>query len=132
MRPTLIIDSLEGFRLTNDGSFLLADARCGASVAMHFSVMHEMLAALANAIACSERMRKKDRARKFTMRCAGWEVTGDKHGTGALILSFTLDGGAQLSFGIHRESAIQMHEVIGVATGQLPSFTVSSSNGFVQ
>jgi hypothetical protein len=118
MQPPLLINSLAGFRLTNDGQYLFADACNGASVALHCSVMHEMLAALANAIACSERIRHKNRASKFTMHCAGWEISGDANGTDALILTFVLHGGAQLSFRVHRESAVQMHEVIGVATGQ--------------
>ncbi|WP_250520467.1 hypothetical protein [Caballeronia sp. NCTM1] len=118
MRPALTIDSLASFRLSEDGGYLVVDARSGSSVALHCSVMHELIAALAHAIACSERIRKKNRAAKFTMHCAGWEVALDADGTGALILSFVLQGGTQLSFRIRRESALQIHEVIGAATGQ--------------
>ncbi|WP_321800446.1 hypothetical protein [Caballeronia sp. J97] len=118
MRPALTIDSLAGFQLSDDGGYLVVDARSGSSIALHCSVMHEMLAALAHAIAHSERIRQKSCATKFTMHCAGWEVALDADGTGALILSFALQGGAQLSFRIRRDSAMQFHEVIGAATGQ--------------
>ncbi|VXC91345.1 conserved hypothetical protein [Burkholderia sp. 8Y] len=118
MRPAIPIDSLAGFQLSDDGGYLVVDARSGSSVALHCSVMHELLAALAHAIACSERIRNRNRATKFTMNCAGWEVALDADGTGALILSFILQGGAQLSFRIRRDSALQIHEVIGAATGQ--------------
>ncbi|WP_321794922.1 hypothetical protein [Caballeronia sp. J97] len=96
MRPALTIDSLADFRLSEAGGYLVVDARSAASIALHCSVMHECLAALAHAIARSESIRNTNPATKFTTHSAGWEVALDAHGTGALIVSFTLQGGTQV------------------------------------
>ncbi len=61
-QPSLAIDSVRGFELTGDGQYLMLKTNQTSSIALHCSVMHELLAALSNAIGVSERIRSKKKA----------------------------------------------------------------------
>ncbi len=88
------IDALHGFELTEDGQYLMLNSNQPDRIALHCSVMHELLAALSNAIGSSERIRHKQRGVKFVMPCEAWTVGRDAGGAPDLILSFRLPGGA--------------------------------------
>jgi hypothetical protein len=110
------IDSLHGFELTEDGQYLMLNGNRSDRIALYCSVMHELLAALSNAIGSSERIRHKKNSVKFAMPCEAWAL--GKHAGGApyLIFTFRLPGGAELSFQLHRSQAEQMTEVLALAT----------------
>jgi len=117
----LAIDSLRGFELTADGQYLMLNSNQPHNIALHCSVMHELLAALSNAIGHSERIRRKGASVKFAMPCESWEIGRE---TGAapdsadnLVVSFRLPGGAELSFRLQPAQAVQMTEVLSVVTG---------------
>ena len=120
-RPSLAIDSVRGFELTGDGQYLMLKANQTSSVALHCSVMHELLAALSNAIGVSERIRTKKKSVKFAMPCEAWEIgkdSGTDSDTAAhLILTFRLPGGAELSFRMGRNEAAHMTEVLALVSG---------------
>jgi hypothetical protein len=116
--PTaLAIDSLSGFELTEDGQYLMVNSNQPDAVALHCSVMHELLAALSNAIGRSERIRQKTTSVKFAMPCEAWEVGRESGSVEHLIMSFRLPGGAELSFRLHPAQAAHMTEVLSLATG---------------
>jgi len=125
----LAIDSLHGFELTADGQYLMLNSNQPQNIALHCSVMHELIAALSNAIGHSERIRQKGASVKFAMPCEAWEIgresssnPGSKPGSEAgsaenLVVSFRLPGGAELSFRLQPAQAVQMTEVLSVVTG---------------
>lgn len=115
--PALAINSLNGFELTEDGQYLLLNNNPSGNVALHFSVLHELLAAVANAIGWSERIRNKKKSVKFAMPCEGWEIGKDAGESGNLVFTFRLPGGAELAFRVHRSQAVHMTEALALATG---------------
>ena len=60
----LAIHSLHSFELTGDGQYLMLKGNQPDRIALHYSVMHELLAAISNAIGWSERVRQKNTAGK--------------------------------------------------------------------
>jgi hypothetical protein len=119
MSPPLAfaIDSFHGFELTEDGQYLILKSNRSDRIALHCSVMHELLAALSNAIGSSERIRHKKKSVKFAMPCEAWALGKDAGGAPYLIFTFRLPGGAELSFQLHRSQAAHMTEVLALATG---------------
>jgi hypothetical protein len=119
MQPplALAIDSLHGFELTEDGQYLMLKSNQPDQIALHCSVMHELLAALSNAIGSSERIRHKKKSVKFAMPCEAWALGADAGGAPYLIFTFRLPGGAELSFQMHRSQAAHLTEVLALATG---------------
>ncbi|CAG9248499.1 conserved hypothetical protein [Paraburkholderia unamae] len=115
--PALAIHSLHDFELTADGQYLMVNGNQPNSVALHCSVMHELLAALSNAIGRSERIRQKTASVKFTMPCEAWEIGRESGDVPHLVVSFRLPGGAELSFRLHPAQAAHMTEVMSFATG---------------
>jgi hypothetical protein len=116
--PTAVaIDSFKGFELTEDGQYLILNSNQPDRIALHCSVMHELLAALSNAIGSSERIRHKKKSVKFAMPCEAWALGKDAGGKPYLIFTFRLPGGAELSFQLHRSQAAHMTEVLALATG---------------
>lgn len=116
--PTgLAIDSLHGFELTEDGQYLMLNSNQPDRIALHCSVMHELLAALSNAIGSSQRIRHKKASMKFTMPCEAWEIGKEAGAEQNLVVSFRLPGGAELSFRLHPTQAKQLTEVLSLATG---------------
>jgi hypothetical protein len=113
----LAIDSLRGFELTADGQYLMLNSNQPDSVALHCSVMHELLAALSNAIGRSERIRHKTSSVKFAMPCEAWEIGRESGAVEHLVVSFRLPGGAELSFRLHPAQAAHMTEVLSLVTG---------------
>lgn len=113
----LAIHSLRGFELTADGQYLMLNGNQPDSIALHFSVMHELLAALSNAIGRSERIRHKTARIKFAMPCEAWEVGKVSDAAQHLVVSFKLPGGAELSFRLHPGQARNMTEVLSLVTG---------------
>jgi len=113
----LAIDSLRGFELTEDGQYLMVNSNQPDAIALHCSVMHELLAALSNAIGHSERIRQKTASVKFAMPCEAWEVGRESGAVQHLVMSFRLPGGAELSFRLHPAQAAHMTEVLSLATG---------------
>jgi hypothetical protein len=115
--PTaLAINAVHGFELTEDGEYLMLNSNQPGAIAVHCSVMHQMLAALSNAIGWSERIRNKKHSTKFAMPCEAWEIGKDQDGT-HLVFTYRLPGGAELAFRVHRSQAIHMTEVLALATG---------------
>ncbi|MCP3723276.1 hypothetical protein M3I53_09035 [Paraburkholderia sp. CNPSo 3272] len=115
--PALAIHSLRDFELTADGQYLMVNGSQPDSVALHCSVMHELLAALSNAIGRSERIRHKTASVKFTMPCEAWEIGREPGDVQHLVVSFRLPGGAELSFRLQPAQAVHMTEVLSLATG---------------
>lgn len=115
--PVVAINSLHGFELTEDGQYLMLKSNQPDRIALHCSVMHELLAALSNAIGSSERIRHKKRNMTFAMPCESWALGKDAGGAPYLIFTFRLPGGAELSFQLHRSQAVHMTEVLALATG---------------
>jgi hypothetical protein len=115
--PALAIHSLRDFELTADGQYLMVNSNQPDSVAVHCSVMHELLAALSNAIGRSERIRQKTASVKFTMPCEAWEIGQESGAVKHLVVSFRLPGGAELSFRLHPAQAAHMTEVLSLVTG---------------
>jgi hypothetical protein len=115
----LAIHSLHSFELTGDGQYLMLKGNQPNSIALHYSVMHELLAAISNAIGWSARVRENKDNVKFTMPCEAWAVGKDKAESDSthLVLSFRLPGGAELSFRMHRADARHMTEVLSLVTG---------------
>jgi len=113
----LAVDSLRGFELTADGQYLMLNSNQPDSVALHCSVMHELLAALSNAIGRSERIRHKAASVKFAMPCEAWEIGRESGAVEHLVVSFRLPGGAELSFRLHPAQAAHMTEVLSLVTG---------------
>ena len=111
------IDSLHGFELTEDGQYLMLKSNQPDRIALHCSVMHELLAALSNAIGSSERIRHKKKNVTFAMPCEAWSLGKDAGGAPYLIFTFRLPGGAELSFQMHRSQAAHMTEVLALVTG---------------
>src|ERR1700754_3892184 len=111
------IDSFKGFELTEDGQYLMVKGNRSDRIALHCSVMHELLAALSNAIGSSERIRHKKKSVKFAMPCEAWALGKDAGGAPYLIFTFRLPGGAELSFQLHRSQAAHLTEVLALATG---------------
>ena len=114
--PALAINAIYGFELTEDGQYLKLTSDQPRAIAVHCSVMHPMLAALAHAIGHSERIRNKEHSTKFAMPCDAWEIGQDRSGK-YLFFSYRLPGGAELSFRVHRSQAVHMTEVLALATG---------------
>jgi hypothetical protein len=123
----IAINSLHGFELTEDGQYLLLKSNQPDRIALHCSVMHQLLAALSNAIGWSERIRHKTKSVKFAMPCEAWALGQDAEEGPYLIFTFRLPGGAELSFQIHRSEAAHMTEVLALATGLAKSDDVSGS-----
>jgi hypothetical protein len=94
-------------------------------IALHCSVMHELLAALSNAIGSSERIRHKKKNVTFAMPCEAWALGKDAGGAPYLIFTFRLPGGAELSFQMHRSQAVRMTEALALATGLAKASDVS-------
>lgn len=116
--PTgLAIDSLRGFELTEDGQYLVLNSNQPDRIALHCSVMHELLAALSNAIGSSQRIRHKTASVKFAMPCEAWEIGKESGSAQNLVVSFRLPGGAELSFRLHAMQAKHMTEVLSLVTG---------------
>jgi hypothetical protein len=113
----LAIHSLHSFELTGDGQYLMLKGNQPDSIALHYTVMHELLAAISNAIGWSERVRQKKDDVKFAMPCEAWAVGKDKGEASDLLLTFRLPGGAELSFRMHRADARHMTEVLSLVTG---------------
>ncbi|WP_434112293.1 hypothetical protein [Paraburkholderia caffeinilytica] len=113
----LEIHSLNSFELTADGQYLMFKGNQPEVIALHYSVMHELLAALSNAIGWSQRVRRKKDDMKFAMPCEAWAIGGDKNESSHLVLTFRLPGGAELSFRMHRAEARHMTEVLSLVTG---------------
>lgn len=111
----LEIHSLNSFELTADGQYLMFKGN--QPIALHYSVMHELLAALSNAIGWSQRVRRKKDDMKFAMPCEAWAIGGDKVESSHLVLTFRLPGGAELSFRMYRIDAHHMTEVLSLVTG---------------
>ncbi|MGB8418616.1 hypothetical protein [Paraburkholderia sp.] len=113
----LEIHSLNSFELTADGQYLMFKGNQPEVIALHYSVMHELLAALSHAIGWSQRVRRKKDDMKFAMPCEAWTIGGDKDESSHLVLTFRLPGGAELSFRMHRAEARHMTEVLSLVTG---------------
>jgi hypothetical protein len=113
----LKIHSLNSFELTADGQYLMCKGNPPEVIALHYSVMHELMAAISNAIGWSQRVRQKRDDVKFAMPCEAWAIGGDKGESSHLVLSFRLPGGAELSFRMHRTDARRMTEVLSLVTG---------------
>ncbi|MEW6345441.1 MAG: hypothetical protein AB1704_32740 [Pseudomonadota bacterium] len=111
------IHSLHSFELTGDGQYLMVKGNQPDSIALHYSVMHELLAAISNAIGWSARVRQQSDDVKFAMPCEAWAVGKDKGESSHLLLSFRLPGGAELSFRMHRAEVRHMTEVLSLVTG---------------
>ncbi|MFL9996374.1 hypothetical protein PQR34_35595 [Paraburkholderia sediminicola] len=113
----LEIHSLNSFELTADGQYLMFKGNQPEVIALHYSVMHELLAALSHAIGWSQRVRRKKDDMNFAMPCEAWAIGGDKDESSHLVLTFRLPGGAELSFRMHRAEARHMTEVLSLVTG---------------
>ena len=111
------INSVRDFELTEDGQYLTLKCNGADRIDLHCSVMHELLAALSNAIGSSERIRHKKKNVKFAMPCEAWALGKDAGGAPYLIFTFRLPGGAELSFQLHRSQAAHLTEVLALATG---------------
>ncbi|MFM0624676.1 hypothetical protein [Paraburkholderia xenovorans] len=111
------INSVRDFELTDDGQYLTLKCNGSDRIDLHCSVMHELLAALSNAIGSSERIRHKKKNVKFAMPCEAWALGKDAGGAPYLIFTFRLPGGAELSFQLHRSQAAHLTEVLALATG---------------
>jgi hypothetical protein len=111
------INSVRDFELTEDGQYLTLKCNGSDRIDLHCSVMHELLAALSNAIGSSERIRHKKKNVKFAMPCEAWALGKDAGGAPYLIFTFRLPGGAELSFQLHRSQAAHLTEVLALATG---------------
>lgn len=111
------IHSLHSFELTGDGQYLMLKGNQPDSIALHYSVMHELLAAISNAIGWSARVRQQNDDVKFAMPCEAWAVGKDKGESSHLLLSFRLPGGAELSFRMPRAEVRHMTEVLSLVTG---------------
>jgi hypothetical protein len=126
-QPAFAIESLEGFELTADGQYLMLKSNQPDRIALHCSVMHELLAAVANAIGWSERIRSKKKSVKFAMPCEAWEIGKDSGGSPNLVVTFRLPGGAELSFRMNSSQAAQMTEVLAVTTGLATASTAGTT-----
>ena len=113
----LVIHSLHKFELTGDGQYLMLNANQLDSIALHHSVMHQLLAAVSNAIGWSQRVRQNEDDMRFAMPCEAWAIGKDKGEATHLVITFRLPGGAELSFRMHRADARQMTEVLSLVTG---------------
>jgi hypothetical protein len=113
----LAIHSLHSFELTGDGQYLMLKGNQPDSIALHYSIMHELLAAISNAIGWSARVRQEKNDVKFAMPCEAWAIGKDKGEATHLVLTFRLPGGAELSFRMHRADARHMTEVLSLVTG---------------
>jgi hypothetical protein len=114
---SLAINSLHSFELTGDGQYLVLTGNQPDSIALHYSVMHELLAAISNAIGWSARVRQRKDDVKFAMPCEAWAIGKDKSEATHLLLTFRLPGGAELSFRMHRGDVRHMTEVLSLVTG---------------
>jgi len=114
------IDSLHGFELTEDGQYRMLESNQPDRIAVHCSVMHELLAVVSNAIGWSGRIRHKKQSVKFAMPCEAWEIGSDAGEMPHRVTSFRLPGGAGLTFQVPRSQARHMTEVLAVATGLAP------------
>lgn len=123
----LAIDSLHGFELTEDGQYRMVQSNQKDRIALHFSVMHELLAAVSNAIGWPERIRRKKQSVKFAMPCEAWEIGKDAGEAPHLVMTFRLRGGAELSFQVPRTQARHMTEVLAVASGLAPAGEVTGN-----
>ncbi|PZR47917.1 hypothetical protein [Paraburkholderia fungorum] len=113
----LVIHSLHTFELTDDGQYLMLNGDQLDSIALHHSVMHQLLAAVSNAIGWSRRIRQNENDMRYAMPCEAWAIGKDKGEATHLVLTFRLPGGAELSFRMHRADARQMTEVLSQVTG---------------
>jgi hypothetical protein len=113
MSTALSIDSLHAFELTEDGVYLLVNTNQSDRIALHCSVMHELLAALSTAIGRSERIRHKNQGIKFAMPCEAWEVGADIT-TSAVVFTFRLPGGAELSFQLGHDQAARIGDILAL------------------
>ncbi|HTH59693.1 MAG TPA: hypothetical protein VL689_06005 [Paraburkholderia sp.] len=113
----LAIDSLRSFELTEDGEYLMLNSNQPDRIALHCSVMHQLLAALSNAIGSSQRIRHKTASVKFAMPCEAWEIGQEAGSAQNVVVSFRLPGGAELSFRLHAKQATHMTEVLSLVTG---------------
>ena len=117
MSTIFAIDTLSGFELTADGQYLVVSSNHPNRVAVHCSVMHELLAALSNAIGRSACIRQSTRSIKFAMPCEAWEIGRATDPAQDLVVSFRLPGGAELAFRLLPAQAAHMTEGLSVATG---------------
>ncbi|MGF6601454.1 hypothetical protein P3T23_006196 [Paraburkholderia sp. GAS448] len=113
-RAALVVDSITGLQLTEDGLYLLLHGK-QPTTAIHRSVLNELLAALPNAIEHSDRLLNKNPDTVFAFQSYGWEI-GRLNGTEVAVIRFRLAGNTGLSFSVPCEQIPFLIEALnGVA-----------------
>ena len=120
--PPIAIAKVKGSFVPDDGRYALIDVELtqGGSIMLDFPAeqLPQLLAAAADAAGRSSRILKTDPSQKHLFPVSWWTV-GEAQ-DGAIVLSFQLPGGSELSFQLSRDAADRLQEVINAQLGRLP------------
>jgi hypothetical protein len=105
------VASIERIELEPDGQHMVVHSD-RSTLTFHYSVFRELLAVLPAAIMQSERMLQRTPHINFAMGCEGWELGAIDNGK-SLVLTFRLQGGADISFCLPREQIPPMVDASG-------------------
>jgi len=104
------VASIERIELEPDGQHMVVHSN-RSTLTFHYSVFRELLAVLPAAIMQSERMLQRTPHINFAMGCEGWELGAIDNGK-SLVLTFRLQGGADVSFCLPREQIPPMVDAL--------------------
>ncbi len=104
------VASIERIELEPDGQHMVVHSD-RSTLTFHYSVFRELLAVLPAAIMQSERMLQRTPHINFAMGCEGWELGAIDNGK-SLVLTFRLQGGADVSFCLPREQIPPMVDAL--------------------
>ena len=107
---SLRVASIERIELEPDGQHMVVHSD-RSTLTFHYSVFRELLAVLPAAIMQSERMLQRTPHINFAMGCEGWELGAIDNGK-SLVLTFRLQGGADVSFCLPREQIPPMVDAL--------------------
>jgi hypothetical protein len=114
----VLVESISRFELEADGKHLAVHSE-RAVLTFHYSVFRELLAVLPAAVLQSERLLHKTPHVNFAMGCEGWELGAIDNGN-SLVLTFRLQGGANVAFCLPREQIPPMVDALISAAQLVP------------
>lgn len=115
---SLLIDSIDRLELASDGKHLAMHSERSV-FRFHYSVFRELLAVLPAAVMQAERLLQQTPHVNFAMGCEGWELGAIDNGN-SLVLTFRVQGGANVSFCLPREQIPPMVDALISAARLVP------------
>lgn len=118
----MLIEDVIGYQASEDGRHGLFKIKSGPEetvLAIPEDKLLKVIEAASNTAGQAKRILGKDPSEKSIVDVEWWEFGRGK--AGELVMSFRMNGGAEMSFAVHQDNIAHMIEVLQAMSGQGPA-----------